>query len=344
MGARFYSPQLGVFTQLDSVRGNTEDPSSLNRFLYAEANPATFIDPDGHSTLCGPYTDLCTVGGKLVANPDSVEQMASPSTSPACTSSGCDSPSGNTGPSFTFTVLPNGIVLGPDGSMVSHDQYKYWTGACSVAGPPAGSGGICDAWWKTEKKEFANQGTDEQLWASDAALSLVSEFFKKYGDKLDRRGAIDLRISLVKQSQQMFEGATKRSGAMFEFSAFESATGDLLKIAGRSVFLLSVVLSFSEQYSSDEGKHIDPFARFGRAFVKAGSVALAGAIGAAGGAGVAVGICAVAALLTAGIGEVGCGVLAIVLGGAGAFAGGELASQGVDEVYQWIDAYNGSGH
>ena len=48
MSARFYSPAQGTFTQLDSVMGGAQDPLSMNRFLYAEANPATFIDPTGH--------------------------------------------------------------------------------------------------------------------------------------------------------------------------------------------------------------------------------------------------------------------------------------------------------
>jgi len=47
-GARLYSPALGTFTSLDSVTGSAQDPLSMNRYLYAEANPATFIDPTGH--------------------------------------------------------------------------------------------------------------------------------------------------------------------------------------------------------------------------------------------------------------------------------------------------------
>jgi RHS repeat-associated protein len=50
-GARVYDPNLGTFTQLDSVTGSAQDPLSLNRYLYAEANPATLIDPDGHMAV-----------------------------------------------------------------------------------------------------------------------------------------------------------------------------------------------------------------------------------------------------------------------------------------------------
>ncbi len=48
--AREYSPGLGTFTSLDSVLGSAQNPGQLNRYLYAAADPATLIDPDGHCT------------------------------------------------------------------------------------------------------------------------------------------------------------------------------------------------------------------------------------------------------------------------------------------------------
>jgi RHS repeat-associated protein len=61
MSARFYSPSLGAFTQLDSVMGSAQDPRSMNRFLYAHANPATLIDPTGHVAMqaCSAMADYC---------------------------------------------------------------------------------------------------------------------------------------------------------------------------------------------------------------------------------------------------------------------------------------------
>jgi RHS repeat-associated protein len=47
--ARSYDPSLGAFTSLDSVSGSAQNPLTLNRFLYAAANPATLVDPDGHT-------------------------------------------------------------------------------------------------------------------------------------------------------------------------------------------------------------------------------------------------------------------------------------------------------
>ena len=47
-GARSYDPSLGAFTSFDSVSGSAANPLTLNRYLYANGNPATLVDPDGH--------------------------------------------------------------------------------------------------------------------------------------------------------------------------------------------------------------------------------------------------------------------------------------------------------
>jgi RHS repeat-associated protein len=46
--ARSYDPGLGAFTSFDTVAGSAQNPLSLNRYLYANANPASLVDPDGH--------------------------------------------------------------------------------------------------------------------------------------------------------------------------------------------------------------------------------------------------------------------------------------------------------
>jgi RHS repeat-associated protein len=50
-GFRSYAADLGAFASLDSVKGGATDVISLNRFLYANANPTTLIDPTGHCAL-----------------------------------------------------------------------------------------------------------------------------------------------------------------------------------------------------------------------------------------------------------------------------------------------------
>ncbi|MHB8673224.1 MAG: RHS repeat-associated core domain-containing protein [Candidatus Limnocylindrales bacterium] len=57
-GARQYDPASAAFTSLDTSLGQVADPLSLNRYLYAEANPASMIDPDGHAA-CRLGTDDC---------------------------------------------------------------------------------------------------------------------------------------------------------------------------------------------------------------------------------------------------------------------------------------------
>ena len=60
-GARFYSPGLGVFTQLDTVQGSALDPLSLNRYLYAAADPETLVDPDGHASCKYGWEDCYAI-------------------------------------------------------------------------------------------------------------------------------------------------------------------------------------------------------------------------------------------------------------------------------------------
>jgi RHS repeat-associated protein len=64
MGARDYSPQLGQFTQQDSVQGSAANPLTMNRFLYALANPATLIDPDGHNACMEDESGRCVASAE----------------------------------------------------------------------------------------------------------------------------------------------------------------------------------------------------------------------------------------------------------------------------------------
>jgi RHS repeat-associated protein len=93
MSARFYSPSLGAFTQLDSVMGSAQDPRSMNRFLYAHANPATLIDPTGHAACPGgmPAFDGQQCVGQSAAD---LKSDPSPSPYPSGTASGA---TGSTG-------------------------------------------------------------------------------------------------------------------------------------------------------------------------------------------------------------------------------------------------------
>jgi hypothetical protein len=43
--------------------GSAQDPRSMNRFLYAHANPATLIDPTGHGACTRWIDDICQKAG-----------------------------------------------------------------------------------------------------------------------------------------------------------------------------------------------------------------------------------------------------------------------------------------
>jgi RHS repeat-associated protein len=48
--ARYFDPQLGRFLTQDSYLGEIDDPPSLHRYFYANANPTKFVDPTGHAS------------------------------------------------------------------------------------------------------------------------------------------------------------------------------------------------------------------------------------------------------------------------------------------------------
>jgi RHS repeat-associated protein len=66
--ARFYSPGLATFTQEDTVTGSAQDPLSTNRFLYAEGNPTSLVDPSGHFASTTRLFDEAMPGTRTVAD------------------------------------------------------------------------------------------------------------------------------------------------------------------------------------------------------------------------------------------------------------------------------------
>jgi RHS repeat-associated protein len=96
-GARFYSPYINRFLSADTVVPNPSDPQAFNRYSYAYNNPLRYIDPSGHTSVCGfSYSDpecppvapktasqLKTVsgsGGKLTPTP--IPNTRAPSATP----------------------------------------------------------------------------------------------------------------------------------------------------------------------------------------------------------------------------------------------------------------------
>jgi RHS repeat-associated protein len=51
MDARYYDPMLGRFMAVDPAAAEPNNLHSLNRYAYANNNPARYVDPDGNSPL-----------------------------------------------------------------------------------------------------------------------------------------------------------------------------------------------------------------------------------------------------------------------------------------------------
>jgi len=51
--ARYYDPSIGRFTQQDTFQGWENDPVTLHKYIYANADPANNIDPSGKFSLGG---------------------------------------------------------------------------------------------------------------------------------------------------------------------------------------------------------------------------------------------------------------------------------------------------
>ncbi|WP_257988622.1 GH-E family nuclease, partial [Bacillus sp. V33-4] len=76
-GARWYSPNEGRFTTMDTFAGWSNQPLTLNRYSYVHNNPVNFTDPSGHcettsdsdDTYCIPKPKPPTGGGNGGSTP-----------------------------------------------------------------------------------------------------------------------------------------------------------------------------------------------------------------------------------------------------------------------------------
>ncbi|MFZ6732650.1 RHS repeat-associated core domain-containing protein [Undibacterium sp. Ji42W] len=74
--ARWYSADSGRFVSVDSFIGTFERPLTLNKYLYASANPLNILDPSGLENLPGLMTGVEGSGtGNSIATPQ-VGRMA----------------------------------------------------------------------------------------------------------------------------------------------------------------------------------------------------------------------------------------------------------------------------
>lgn len=65
--ARYYNQNNGRFTQMDTWMGRSHDPITLHKYLYANADPANFIDPTGQYASAASFGIAFSILGVLAA-------------------------------------------------------------------------------------------------------------------------------------------------------------------------------------------------------------------------------------------------------------------------------------
>lgn len=75
-GARYYDPEIGRFTQPDTIVQAPHDPQSLNRYTYARNNPIIYTDPNGHWFWVAIIIGAILGGASAAANDQPIWQGA----------------------------------------------------------------------------------------------------------------------------------------------------------------------------------------------------------------------------------------------------------------------------
>ncbi len=70
-GTRYYNPGFGRWSQQDPVKGHLDNPTSLNRYVYAGNDPVNLVDPSGRESIFDAWWACLTstAGGLLLTVP-----------------------------------------------------------------------------------------------------------------------------------------------------------------------------------------------------------------------------------------------------------------------------------
>jgi RHS repeat-associated protein len=310
MAARDYAPHLGTFTQQDSYAGSAANPASMNRFLYAHANPATLIDPDGHmvenlGTYVPPSTIRVPGGAESVSNTTYVSK-----------------PSTTTSTSTTWSPT----------SRADRDDWEN--------DPPASYASDLLAPYHTVLRVSLDFSVEFAFGMGTALLNLeakeaveAAERAKAAYLRLADRMRVDLPRSLLgkagtiswyyfsgsaKFGQLLNAKATEAAGHIRLFAGKATALG--LRAAGAALTGTSIALTafegWNEQSRRDAGMNYSPEERLVRAGIRAGLTA---------GISTAAGLVAFGACLPSFIGSVACGAL-------GAAGGQQIGTMIADDL------------
>jgi RHS repeat-associated protein len=304
MSARFYSPGIGAFTQMDSVMGGAQNPLSMNRFLYAGGNPASMIDPSGHvainKNLCGqPGEDRCDGNGGSVdnvnngSNPggnagngtgtggntnnsDSAKNQQSDkvpsrtkstpclmygwcvasklgpaSVSPPASVSGLPNNCATYGECDEKTVtltIADGLVLGPDGTLVVESQF-HMLDYCQSSGRPSGSfaGGPCTAWWKTFDKlgsQVAGEG-NPYVFLRDSGLEAAEKALEIYSAKAGSSAASQLNLAIT------FNGRDGSGALFYRATLWDGPNASVTRYGSKALAVLGTGLTIYAAFSDE---------------------------------------------------------------------------------------------
>ena len=128
MGARWYRPNTGTFTNRDTNFGALSTPVSLNRYTYAWADPLGLYDPDGHCAAdIGNSRERCVK--HRIEIPKGSGGPGDKSGSP---SSSADSDAAREVPLFRRTVSTNYFnnALTRDDQIVASQEATWWYYHC----------------------------------------------------------------------------------------------------------------------------------------------------------------------------------------------------------------------
>ncbi|HEY3523982.1 MAG TPA: RHS repeat-associated core domain-containing protein, partial [Candidatus Limnocylindrales bacterium] len=261
-GARLYAPASGTFTQLDSVMGSAQDPLSMNRYLYAAANPATLIDPNGHCYLPdrdavkpGPCPGETTTTKPPASSPDpgsgigfgngrvTYEDDNGQVHSTPANHSGSNSFAGGAVPTPTpssQTTLQTAVLLAGCGADCRVDETGYVYAATGYFADGTAIPWICVGSIDVRAcgAQFADQDASAHIPVGEAVAYLAGGFeatFDELATILGDQAASDRLAGLA-------ANGAEGSGAQFFKGLWEEAAGAASKAAGRVVLAVGAAL------------------------------------------------------------------------------------------------------